>query len=109
MDRIIVICMLLSEKGIGPTNDRVKAVTDAREPETPAELHRFLGLISYSSRFISQFPADASPVGLGAVLTHVQHGNDVPICYASRSLTACERRYFQTEREKQAKINKGGK
>jgi hypothetical protein len=86
----------------------VKAVTDAREPETPAELHSFLGLITgYSSRFIPQFPVDASPVGLGAVLTHVQHGNDVPICYASRSLTACERRYSQTEREKQAKINKG--
>ncbi len=142
--------MLLSEKGIGPTNDRVKAVKDAREPKTTAELRSFLGLISYSSRFIPQFftiseplrkltkkdapfifgaeqrasfqalkdslahattlayfdkhaptkvIADASPVGLGAVLTQVQHGNHVPICYASRSLTACERRYSQTERE----------
>ena len=43
--------------------------------------------------------ADASPVGLGAVLTQVQDGNQVPICYASRSLTACEQRYSQTERE----------
>ncbi len=52
MDRIIFMGMLLSEKGIGPTNDRVKALKDAREPETTAELRNFLGLISYSSRFI---------------------------------------------------------
>jgi hypothetical protein len=55
MDRIIFMGMLLSEKGIGPTNDRVKTVTTVT--------------------------------------------NHVPICYASRNLTACERRYSQTERE----------
>lgn len=43
--------------------------------------------------------ADASPVGLGAVL--VQFKGDVPriIYFASKSLTATERRYCQTERE----------
>ena len=35
--------------------------------------------------------ADASPVGLGAVLAQEQNGQPVPVCYASRSLTACER------------------
>ena len=43
--------------------------------------------------------ADASPVGLGAVLVQEQGGEQVAMCYASRSLTDCERRYSQTEKE----------
>ena len=38
-------------------------------------------------------------MGLGAVLTQVQDGNHVPICYASCSFTTCEQRYSQTERK----------
>ena len=40
---------------------------------------------------------DASPVGLGAAWE--QDGAWTPICYASRSLTGCEQRYSQTEKE----------
>ena len=145
-----------SEKGIGPTKDRVQAVLHAKEPVSTAEVRSLLGLISYSSRFIPQFStiseplrrltkrdvpftfgdeqraslrtlkaslaqattlayfdkhaptkvsADTSPVGLGAVLVQVQNDDHVTICYASRSLTACERRYSQTEREALAKKN----
>ena len=42
---------------------------------------------------------DASPVGLGAVLVQEQDGAWTPVCYASRSLTGCEQRYSQTEKE----------
>ena len=43
---------------------------------------------------------DASPVGLGAILTQKQH-NDTwrPMSYGSRSLTDVEQLYSQTERE----------
>lgn len=47
----------------------------------------------------SKVIADASPVGLGAVLVQSQDGAWVPICYASRSLTECERKYSQTEKK----------
>nr|XP_029715638.1 uncharacterized protein K02A2.6-like [Aedes albopictus] len=47
--------------------------------------------------------ADASPVALGAVLVQFPHKfNDTDpyiICYASKSLTATEQRYCQTEKE----------
>ena len=48
---------------------------------------------------------DASPVGLGATLTQVTADGGMNIvAYASRSLTYCESRYSQTEREALAVI-----
>ncbi|KAJ8358330.1 hypothetical protein AAFF_G00014530 [Aldrovandia affinis] len=52
MDRLAFMGILLSEKGIGPTEERVRAVSEAREPENASEVRSFLGLVSYSSRFI---------------------------------------------------------
>ena len=40
---MIFMGILLSEKGIGPTEERMRAVTEAREPETATEVRRFLG------------------------------------------------------------------
>ena len=43
---------------------------------------------------------DASPVGIGAILSQQQkNGEYRPVYYASRSLTSVERRYSQTEKE----------
>ena len=61
------------------------------------------------SRFLARFKlenptfvvADASPVGLGAVLLQKQDDLESvkPIAYVSRSLSQTERRYSQIERE----------
>ncbi len=47
----------------------------------------------------TQVVADASPVGLGVVLTQTQKDGPQAIEYASRSLTDTEKRYSQTEKE----------
>lgn len=52
MDKLVFMDMLLSQKGIGPTAERVRAVVEAREPKNASEVRSFLGLAGYSSRFI---------------------------------------------------------
>lgn len=42
----------LSDRGIGPLEVKLKAVGEAREPKTGAEVPSFLCLVNYSGRFI---------------------------------------------------------
>ena len=65
---------------------------------------RALGKSGFLMHFDSSLPVtvarDASPVGLGAVLSHIMSdGEERPIQFASRSLTRAEQRYSQIERE----------
>lgn len=141
---------VLSDKGIDPTREKVKAIVEARPPTNASEVRSFLGLVTYCGKFIpnlaslseplrlltrknqpftwgpeqdkafrklktslskaetlgyfdpkarTQVIADASPVGLGAVLVQIQQGEPRIICFASKSLTDVERRYSQTEKE----------
>ena len=134
----------------GLHEDKVKAIVDAREPQSASEVRSFLGLANYNARFIPDFAtvaeplrrltkkgvhfkfgeeqknafnelkrklssaetlgyfdkdaktliiADASPVGLGAILIQEQQGRKRVISYAKKSLSAVERRYSQTEKE----------
>lgn len=53
----------------------------------------------YNVKYRTQVVADASPVGLGAVLTQFQQSDARIIAYASRSLTESELNYAQTEKE----------
>ncbi|XP_062609444.1 uncharacterized protein K02A2.6-like [Saccostrea cucullata] len=150
MSEVVFMGHVLSDRGIAPSDAKVKAVVEAREPKTSSEVRSFLGLVNYSSRFIPDLAtvaaslreltrknsvfrrgkseqesfvelkrrladaktlgyydksaptkviADASPVGLGAVLVQEQNGEHRVLSYASRSLSDTERRYSQTEKE----------
>lgn len=150
MEKVVYMGLLLTKHGIGPADEKIRAVVEASSPTTPSEVRSFLGLVGYSARFIPNFStmaeplrkiarqgvpfiwgeaqaqafqqlktaisqapvlayfdkeahtqiiADASPVGLGAVLVQKKNGESRPVCYASRTLSSVERRYSQTEKE----------
>lgn len=44
VERLVFMGILLSEKGIGPTEERVRALQETREPATVSEVRSFLGL-----------------------------------------------------------------
>lgn len=139
-----------SKQGILPSEDKVEAIRNFRNPTTGEEVRSFLGLINYVGAFIPDlatisFPlreltknkapfmwgtdeqnsfeklvglisqvvnlshfnpklktrvvADASPVGLGAVLLQFHESTPRVVSYASKSLTDTEKRYAQTEKK----------
>ena len=141
-----------SPNGVSLTDNKIDALINAPYPKTSGELHSFLGLVSYCSRYIphqasiteplrllcrqdskwlwssqhsiaidtikaslrkhalayfdptklTEIIADASPVGLGAVLMQAQSplaGDTKIISFASRTLTDVEKRYSHIEKE----------
>ena len=57
-------------------------------------------LMRYDPKLPLKLVTDASSVGVGAALMHVlPDGVERPVMYASRTLTATERKYAQVERE----------
>ena len=64
------------------------------------ELSKPTILALYNPQFDTKISADSSSYGLGAVILQKQPDNCwKPIAYASRSLSECERRYAQVEKE----------
>jgi hypothetical protein len=62
MSELTFMELVLSEKGIGPIEDCVKALTSVREPQNASEVRSFLGLANYSSRFIPHFASLSEPL-----------------------------------------------
>lgn len=57
-------------------------------------------LIPFNQNYPIVLSTDASPVGLGAVLSHrLPNGSERPIAFLSRSLSATERNYSQIDKE----------
>ena len=52
MNKIVFMRILLSQHGVGPTEEKVRAVKDASRPTTPSGVRSFLWLAGFSSRFI---------------------------------------------------------
>ncbi len=52
MDHFTFVGMVLSGNGISCTEEKVRAVVEARESQTASEVRSFLGLVNYCGRFI---------------------------------------------------------
>ena len=62
MTQMVFMGLVLSNKGIGPTGDKVRAISEAREPQNASEVRTFLGLANYNARFIPDFATVAEPL-----------------------------------------------
>jgi hypothetical protein len=51
-DEVVYLGHLISEKGIAPTPEKVKAIEDAPQPRNVQELRSFLGMLQYYGKFI---------------------------------------------------------
>ncbi|XP_029166467.1 uncharacterized protein K02A2.6-like isoform X1 [Nylanderia fulva] len=76
------------------TSDQNIAFQDLKE-----SLSKIKTLGYYNPDDKTQVIADASPVGLGTVLIQIDSNGPRIIAYGSKSLTDCEKRYCQTEKE----------
>ena len=85
--------------------EQIKAFQDAKNALQDNTL-----LVHYDSSKQLVLACDASPYGLGAVLSHIIE-NDIekPIAYASRTLTTAEKNYSQLEKEALAVVYAVGK
>ena len=62
MSEIEFMGHLLSARGIGPTQAKVEAVTEARKPESVAEVPSFLGLVNVCAKFIPDLATVSEPL-----------------------------------------------
>ena len=62
MSQLTFMGHALSSRGVGVAADKVKAVVEAREPESVSEVRSFLGLVNYSGRFIPDLATLSEPL-----------------------------------------------
>ena len=62
MPKLTFMGLVLSRQGIGPTEEKVKAVNEACEPQSVSEVKSFLGLFNFNARFIPDLATVGEPL-----------------------------------------------
>ena len=62
LDRVTFMGHVISGRGIGPTEERVKALLHAEKPKNASEVKSFLGLVNFSSGYIKNVAALTEPL-----------------------------------------------
>ena len=62
MTKVVFMGLLLTRHGIGPTKEKVRAVVEASQPQSPSGVHSFSGLVGFSARFIPYFSTTVDPL-----------------------------------------------
>ena len=60
--KVVFMGLLLTRHGIGPTKEKVRAVVEASQPQSPSEVRSFLGLVGFSARLKTDFSTTADPL-----------------------------------------------
>ncbi|UYV64114.1 K02A2.6-like, partial [Cordylochernes scorpioides] len=76
-----------------------KEVEDRAFREAKNLIQSDMVLTPYDARKPLVLACDASPFGVGAVLSHVEERMERPIAFASRTMSQTERRYAQIDKE----------
>lgn len=62
MNRVVFMGLLLSKYGVGPTEEKVRAVRETQIPTSASEVRSFLGLVGFCSRFLPDFATTSEPL-----------------------------------------------
>ena len=55
MTKVVFMGLLLTRHVTGPTKEKVRAVVETSQQQSPSEARSFLGLVEFSLRFIPDF------------------------------------------------------
>ncbi|XP_026530779.1 uncharacterized protein K02A2.6-like, partial [Notechis scutatus] len=110
-ERVEFLGYLLDKQGIHPTEKKLAAIKNAPRPRNKTDLQQAFQqvkdlltsdavLIQYNETLPLTVTCDASPFGVGAILSHVlPNGTEAPIAFFSRTLSKTERNYSQLDKE----------
>ena len=62
LNKLVFIGHVLSDKGVSITEERSKALMEARRPESVSEVRSFMGLVNFCGHFINDLASIAEPL-----------------------------------------------
>ena len=79
--KLLYLCHVVSENGIGVDPNKIKQILDWPVPKTMEELRSFLGLASYYRKFVKNFSQIVAP--LNQLMSQVQEkaGKQIPLAW----------------------------